>query len=73
MKLYRSVPKIVHAEPLSGVDFLMEDRSRTINNGSKIADPRPGFKIVDGVSVSWMDAASLYGKDGRGPQRKGSK
>jgi len=51
---YQRRPQIVNAQPMSEDSFLLESQSHRIDGARKMGY-RPGFKVVDGEAVSWME------------------
>ena len=54
-KRYRRIEKIVVAVPMTEYDFLMADEKHYINGARKVGY-RPGYKVTDGKSMSWVSA-----------------
>lgn len=54
MKSYTRLAKIVTAEPMTEDAFLLADQKHRID-GARRMGYRPGFKVIDGESVFWVE------------------
>lgn len=58
MKKFKRIEKIVEAEPMTAFDFLFAYPKGTINGG-RASSSLPGFRVVDGAAVTWIERAEF--------------